>query len=127
LGDDENFANTVTTELSKKANASDLGALATKDSLTASDVGALPDTTVIPSIEGLATEDYVTTQVSFKQDKIIGTQDQIIIFDENGNAIAKDTANSDDALIMLAECGIIEPAQQNGIIYTDPDGKILNI
>ena len=31
--------------------------------LTAADVGALPDTTVIPSIEGLATEEYVNTAV----------------------------------------------------------------
>lgn len=34
--------------------------------LTASDVGALPSTTVIPSIEGLATETYVTNAVSQK-------------------------------------------------------------
>ena len=32
--------------------------------LTASDVGALPDTTVIPSIEGLATETYVQEQLT---------------------------------------------------------------
>lgn len=31
--------------------------------LTAADVGALPDTTVIPSIEGLATEEYVIEQI----------------------------------------------------------------
>lgn len=40
LGDDENFANTVTVELGKKANTANLGALAFKDSLTASDVNA---------------------------------------------------------------------------------------
>lgn len=34
-----------------------------KNPLTAEDVGALPDTTEIPSIEGLATEDYVMTVV----------------------------------------------------------------
>lgn len=45
------------------AKVSDLGALATKDSLTASDVGALPDTTEIPSIEGLASESYVIEQI----------------------------------------------------------------
>ena len=32
--------------------------------LTASDVGALPDTTVIPSIDGLASESYVNTKVA---------------------------------------------------------------
>ena len=32
--------------------------------LTAADVGALPDTTEIPSIEGLATEEYVDTAIS---------------------------------------------------------------
>ena len=41
-------------------------------SLTASDVGALPSTTNIPSIAGLATETYVNTQVGTKVDKITG-------------------------------------------------------
>ena len=41
-------------------------------SLTASDVGALPSTTSIPSIAGLATETYVNTQVGTKVDKITG-------------------------------------------------------
>ena len=40
--------------------------------LTASDVGALPNTTKIPSIEGLATETYVNTAVSNKVDKVDG-------------------------------------------------------
>ena len=38
-------------------------ALTTNISLTASDVGALPDTTVIPSIDGLATKEYVNTKI----------------------------------------------------------------
>ena len=41
-------------------------ALSTNITLSASDVGALPDTTVIPSIDGLATKTYVDT----KQTKI---------------------------------------------------------
>lgn len=96
LGDDENFANTVTTELSKKANTSDLGALATKDSLTASDVGALPDTTVIPSIEGLATESYVNTQVSSKQDAITGTAGQFVVIGSDGKPTTKTIAYAEE-------------------------------
>ena len=61
------------------------------------------------------------------QEKLTGSPDQIITFDEHGNTVAEDTANADDALITLAELGIITPAQQDGIIYTDHDGKILNI
>lgn len=38
LGDDANFATTVTTELGKKANSSDLGALATKNIITKTDL-----------------------------------------------------------------------------------------
>lgn len=38
--------------------------------LTAADVGALPDTTVIPSTSGLATETYVNTAVAAKQNKV---------------------------------------------------------
>ena len=58
LGDDENFANTVTTELSKKANSADLGALASKDSLTASDVGAIANTAdAINALELITVED----------------------------------------------------------------------
>lgn len=41
-------------------------ALSTNITLSASDVGALPDTTIIPSIDGLATKTYVDT----KQTKI---------------------------------------------------------
>ena len=40
--------------------------------LSASDVGALPSTTAIPSIEGLATETYVDTVASTKVDKVSG-------------------------------------------------------
>ena len=39
-------------------------ALSTDITLSASDVSALPDTTVIPSIEGLATETYVNNKVA---------------------------------------------------------------
>lgn len=39
-------------------------ALTSDITLSASDVGALPDTTVIPSIDGLATETYVNNKVS---------------------------------------------------------------
>ena len=87
LGDDENFANTVTDELSKKANIADLGALATKDSLTAEDIGA-------------ATTTYVDEQVATKQSTIRGTLGQVVGFDENGYPVAQnitlvDTANGD--------------------------------
>ena len=40
--------------------------------LTAADVGALPDTTEIPSIEGLATEEYVNTQINTVSTALIG-------------------------------------------------------
>ena len=66
LGNDENFASTITEQLSNKPNTDELGELAFKDSITASDIGALPDTTVIPSIDGLASEDYVNEQVANK-------------------------------------------------------------
>lgn len=36
----------------------------TKPSYTATEVGALPDTTIIPSIDGLATETFVTDEIS---------------------------------------------------------------
>lgn len=38
--------------------------------LTAEDVGALPNTTIIPSTSGLASETYVDTAVSAKQNKV---------------------------------------------------------
>lgn len=70
----------VTTEqLDAYTKTSELGALATKDRLTASDVGALPDTTEIPSIEGLASESYVIEQIqNIPIDDIIsGIEDSI--------------------------------------------------
>jgi hypothetical protein len=47
-------------------------ALSANITLSASDVGALPSTTPIPSITGLATETYVNNKVSGKQDTISG-------------------------------------------------------
>ena len=45
--------------------------------LTASDVGALPNTTVIPSIEGLATETYVNNKVAGLVDSAPDTLDTL--------------------------------------------------
>lgn len=62
LGDDPNFATTVATQIGNKVDKTTTvngKALSNNITLSASDVGALPDTTVIPSIEGLATETYV--------------------------------------------------------------------
>lgn len=47
-------------------------ALSANITLSASDVGALPDTTVIPSIDGLATEEYVSDVAGTKVDKVSG-------------------------------------------------------
>jgi hypothetical protein len=59
-------------------------ALTTNISLTASDVGALPNSTIIPSIAGLATEEYVNTQVSTKPGKF-GTGSKAEIFNIDAN------------------------------------------
>lgn len=67
LGADPNFATTIATEIGKKVdNTTTINnkTLNTNITLTAADVGALPNTTVIPSIAGLATENYVNTKVT---------------------------------------------------------------
>lgn len=46
LGDDANFANTVTTELSKKANSADLGSLAKKSTVDKSDLSSSVQTSL---------------------------------------------------------------------------------
>lgn len=48
----------------------------TINNLTAADVGALPDTTIIPSTSGLATETYVNTAVAAKQNKVFYNSSQ---------------------------------------------------
>lgn len=57
---------------------------ANKPTYTASEVGALPADTVIPSIEGLATESYVDNKVASKQDAITGTAGQFVVIGANG-------------------------------------------
>ena len=52
-------------------------ALSTDITLSASDVSALPDTTVIPSIEGLATETYVDNKVAGLVDSAPATLDTL--------------------------------------------------
>jgi len=66
--------------------------------LTASDVGALPDTTVIPSIEGLATTNYVDTKVSKKPGEIVTgksyTIDDVTVKAQSGSEIFNDYNNN---------------------------------
>lgn len=52
-------------------------ALSANITLSASDVGALPNTTVIPSIDGLATESYVDTKVAGLVDSAPSTLDTL--------------------------------------------------
>ena len=52
-------------------------ALSANITLSASDVGALPDTTVIPSIDGLATETYVDNKVAGIVDSAPATLDTL--------------------------------------------------
>lgn len=72
LGDDPNFATTISTQIGNKVDKTTTvngKALSSNITLAASDVGALPSSTVIPSIEGLATETYVDEKVAAKVDK----------------------------------------------------------
>ena len=59
LGDNPNFAATVSEEIGKKANSADLATVATSGSYN--DLSNKP---VIPSIQGLASESYVNQQIS---------------------------------------------------------------
>ena len=59
LGDNPNFAATVSEEIGKKANSSDLATVATSGSYN--DLSNKP---LIPSIQGLASESYVNQQIS---------------------------------------------------------------
>ena len=59
LGDDANFATTITNSLSNKANTADLSTVATSGSYN--DLSNKPS---IPSTTGLATETYVDNAVS---------------------------------------------------------------
>lgn len=74
LGDDPSFATTVSTEIGKKANSNDLAAVATSGSYN--DLTNKPD---IPSIEGLATEKFVTDKIAetHKNDSQYVTQEQL--------------------------------------------------
>ena len=59
LGDDPNFATTISTEIGKKANSEDLATVATSGSYN-----DLTNKPAIPSIQGLASESYVNQQIS---------------------------------------------------------------
>lgn len=67
LGNNSDFATTVATEIGKKVDKTTTinnKALISNITLSAADVGALPNTTEIPSVAGLATETYVNTKVA---------------------------------------------------------------
>ena len=42
----------------------------------------------------------------------------------SGRNSSGQAADADDALEALAECGIVTPAYQDGVFYTDADGTI---
>lgn len=72
LGDDPNFATTVSNQIGNKVDKTTTvngKALSSNITLTASDVGALPSSTVIPSTAGLASQTYVNQAVAKKMDK----------------------------------------------------------
>ena len=72
--------------------------------------------------------DALETVAISKQDKLIGTEGQIVTFNAEGNAIVQDApqiATSDDALDLLCSMGYIEPASSTtGAIYTDGNNKL---
>lgn len=76
LGDDLNFATTVSTEIGKKANSNDLAAVATSGSYN--DLTNKPD---IPSIEGLATEEFVSQQITELRDEMVILEEDDLTMD----------------------------------------------
>ena len=72
--------------------------------------------------------DALETVAISKQDKLIGTEGQIVTFNAEGNVIVQDApqiATSDDALDLLCSMGYIEPASSTtGAIYTDGNNKL---
>lgn len=109
--------------------------------LTASDVGALPDTTIIPSIDGLATETYVDTAIAainFIPNPTTASVGQTIVVkavDDAGKPIewepvdfptSRQTATDNDIIDALIEndllCALID---ENGNILTDEFDNIL--
>lgn len=76
LGDDPNFATTVSTEIGKKVNSNDLAAVATSGSYN--DLTNKPD---IPSIEGLATEEFVSQQITELRDEMVILEEDDLTMD----------------------------------------------
>lgn len=115
------------------ATADDISAAI--DALTAEDVGALPNTTVVPSIEGLATEAYVDTNVENLSNGFSNVISQMYGNDltENGaptiRAIANDEASSAlDSAKSYTDAEIVEwvgtqtvSAQINSAVSTKAD------
>ena len=65
--------------------------------------------------------------LSFKADKIVGSEGQFVGFDADGDPVGQNAAGAKEALATLAELDIVEPAHQDGVIYTDADGSIFTI
>lgn len=76
----------TTRKVNNKALSSDI-------TLTASDVGALPSTTVIPSISGLAAETYVNSSINNLRTELsestVSESDELIVADNDGNIVAR--------------------------------------
>ena len=61
------------------------------------------------------------------QEKLTGSPDQIITFDENGNTIAKNVESENEALELLAELEVIVPVSDGDSVLTDEHGNIFII
>lgn len=93
LGDDENFANTVTTELSKKANTSDLNNYATKTALNA------------------------------YQTKITGQEGQVVVINAAGQPVAQDISLEPICVFDIDEDGALFSTSSLPLLPTAEEGE----
>lgn len=102
--------------------------------LSASDIGALPDTTVIPSIDGLATQDYVDDAIaehnhddSYYQKNTIDVAMEALVDTVNKKV---DSVNGKTGTVVLnyediKDAPNISEDNSGNLVIADPDGNII--
>lgn len=145
-------AKSVGDALASKANASAIPNVpgwamqSSKPTYTAAEVGALPDTTVIPDVSGKVDKqqgaEHAGQVLAVGEDGDVvpipaefGARDAVTYTEQSLTDAQKQQARANigvdlflaDAVAVLAETGVLTPAYYDGSFYTSPQGEIYTI
>ena len=133
LGDDENFATTVTTQIASKANKTDLDGHITNTSnphnVTATQVGLglVDNTSDMDKPVSTATQEALDGLKTELSESIVSESKEWIIADEEGNIVAKVDENGLETTTVTADAVVVNGVDVEENLITPIDSQYVRI